>query len=94
MPDISFSVAVLAIQVHAPTSRHLPLVKRIMRYDAGTVDVGLLYPRSCPVLAQSLLASIDADWSERKETRKSTSGWVTGINGIPIVRITRKQSII
>ncbi len=57
-PDISFSVAALVRQVHAPTSRHLALVKRIMSYVAATVDVGLLYPRSRPVLSQSLCASV------------------------------------
>ncbi len=93
-PNISFSVAVLARQVHTPISRNLALVKRIMRYVAGTSDFGLLYPRSCPVVPQSLHASADADWGGCKETRKSNSGWVIAIYGTTIVWRTRKQSII
>ncbi len=73
-PDISLPVAVLARQIHTPTSLHLALVKRIMRCVAGTVEVGLLYPRSCTVLSLSLRASVHADWSRYKETKKSTSG--------------------
>ena len=93
-PDISFSVAVLARQVHAPTARHLALVKRILRYVAGTVDVGLLYPRSVPVKARSFRAYVDADWGGCKETRKSTSGWIIVINDAPIVWRSRKQSVV
>ncbi len=44
------------------TSHHLALVKRIIRYVAGTVEVSLLYPRSCLVLPLSLHASVYADW--------------------------------
>ncbi len=70
--NISFSVAVLAIHVHAPTSRHMALVKQIMRFVAGTVDVGLLYPLSCPTLPHFLFASVDVDWGGCRETMKST----------------------
>ena len=92
--DTSFSVAVLARQVYTPTYRHLALVKRIMRYVAGEVDVGFLYARSCPVLPQSLRASVDANWGGCKETMKSISSWAITINGTPIVWRARKQSII
>ena len=42
-PDVIFNVSVLARQVHAPNSRRLALTKQVMRFVAGTVDVGLLY---------------------------------------------------
>ncbi len=93
-PDISVLVAVLERQFHSPISRHLALFNRIMRYVAGTVGVSLLYPRTCSALPQLLVVSVDADWGECKETRKSTSGFVIAINGTPIVRRTRKQPII
>ncbi len=48
-PDISFSVEVLARQVHALNSGHQALVKWIMRYVAGTININLLNPRSCLV---------------------------------------------
>ncbi len=59
--DVSFSVAVLARQFHAPTSRHLDLIKQIMRYVAGKVHFGLSYQSSFLLLPQSLRASADAD---------------------------------
>ena len=93
-PDISFSVSVLARQVHAPTARHMALLKRILRFVSGTVSNGLKYPRSVKLLPRSLVAAVDADWGGCKETRKSTSGWIIAVNGALVIWRTRKQTII
>jgi len=36
-PDISFCVAALARQLHAPAYRHMKMAKHILRYIAGTL---------------------------------------------------------
>lgn len=81
-PDISFGDSLLSHQVHAPTARHLSHAKRVLRFVAGTVDVGLLYSRSIPKNARSFHASVDADKGESKEKRGSTSGWIIRRNKV------------
>ncbi len=70
------------------------LLKRILRYIAGTVHFDFKFLRSDKLSSQSLHAAVDADWGGCRETRKFTSGWVIAINGSPFVWIKRKQSII
>ena len=50
-PDIPHSVSALARHCHALTKRHMSLVKRALRYVAGTVTVGFKYPRSGLILS-------------------------------------------
>ena len=45
-PDISYSVSALARHCHAPTKRHMSLVKRVLRYVARTDSESAL--DSCP----------------------------------------------
>ena len=70
-PDISFAVNVASRALENPTERHWSLVKRIMRYIKGTLDVGLLYQKSGNFVTYS-----DADYAGDCKTRKSTSGMV------------------
>ena len=94
-PDISFSVSALARQVHAPTKRHSAYLKRILRYIAGTISLGLNFPRSAGTLSpNSIAAHVDTDWGVCRETRRSTTGYVITINGPPILWRTRRQTII
>ena len=94
-PDISYSVSALARHCHAPTKRHMSLVKRVLRYVAGTVTLGLKYPRSGQTLSpRSIAVHVDADWGGCKDTRRSTTGYVITINGTPIAWRTRRQTII
>ena len=94
-PDISFSVSVLARHCHAPTRRHMLYLKRVLRYVAGTVTLGLSYPRSGQTLSpRSIAVHVDADWGGCKETRRSTTGYIITINGTPIAWRTRRQTII
>ena len=43
-PDIMFSVCLCARFQSCPKESHLGLVKRIIRYVKGTLDLGLWYP--------------------------------------------------
>ncbi len=93
-PDVSFSVSVLARQVHNPTPRNFSYLRRILRYISGTVNMSLKYHRSDHVQPQSLRAHVDADCGGCHDTRKSTSGLIIDGSGTPIVWRTRKQTLV
>jgi hypothetical protein len=58
--------------MHAPTTAHQCLVKRILRYVRGTTALGLHLRRSNNY---DLVAYSDADWAGCPDTRCSTSGF-------------------
>ena len=91
-PDISFAVGALAGQVHNPTNRHQSLLKRILRYVAGTTEYGLQYTRR-PITATSLSAQVDADWGGCMDSRHSTTGYIA-VNGGPVSWKSKKQTVI
>jgi len=93
-PDISFPVAVLARQMHAPVARHFTLLKRILRYFAGTTHLGLHYSRQGPLSPSSLGAAVDANWGGDQETRRSTTGYLIAINGSPIYWKSCRQTVL
>ena len=93
-PDLSFSIAVLARQVHAPAKRHMAYDKRVLRYVKGTENYGLTYPRLGSQSPLTLTAHVDSDWEGCQETKKYTSGWMMTINGAPVMWRTRKQTVV
>ena len=70
-PDIMFSVCLCARFQADPKESHLLAIKRIFRYLFGTSSLGLWYPREANF---DLISYSDADFSECKIDRKSTSG--------------------
>jgi hypothetical protein len=71
-PDLAFSVGYVSRFMQRPTTEHQQVVKRIIRYVAGTLDHGLYYPR-CPGEAH-LVGYSDNDHTGDIDTSKSTSG--------------------
>lgn len=58
--------------MQAPLEEHWKAVKRILRYLAGTLSMGLtIYPSKC----KNLLAYCDADWASDCNDRRSTTGF-------------------
>ena len=70
-PDIMYSVCLCARFQSCPKESHLSVVKRILRYLKGTMDIGLWYPKGDNF---ELIGFSDADFSGYKVERKSTSG--------------------
>ena len=70
-PDIHYSVCYCARFQSSPKESHLKAVKRILRYLAGTPEVGLWYPSNGDF---SLKGFTDADYGRDSLERKSTSG--------------------
>jgi hypothetical protein len=99
--DIANAVHYLASNAKAPTVRHMQAAERVLRYLAGTMDVGLVFgtrrsgaEASAESLAVECCAFADADWAGDCADRKSISGWVAKINGDPISWSSKKQSVV
>lgn len=88
-PDISFAVNVVSRVLDKPTENHWMLVKRILRYLKGTIDVGLLYCNNGNFEAYS-----DADFAGDKDTRKSTSGIICKYANAAIIWRSKKQQCV
>nr|GFC31472.1 uncharacterized mitochondrial protein AtMg00810-like [Tanacetum cinerariifolium] len=69
-PDLQFAICMCAQYQARPTKKHLHAVKRIFRYQCGTVNRGLWYPKDSSVASTSFA---DADYAGCQDTRRSTS---------------------
>ncbi|KAB2633881.1 retrovirus-related Pol polyprotein from transposon TNT 1-94 [Pyrus ussuriensis x Pyrus communis] len=71
-PDIMYASSLLARFMHCPTSKHVGIAKRVLRYIKGTLDYGLEYVKGKNSM---LIGFCDSDWSGSIEDSKSTSGY-------------------
>lgn len=103
--DIAHAAHQLACYMQAPTARHMLAAERIMRYLAGTRDVGLVFgAHSGPTVGDSrgrqtqqlidVCCYADADWANCKESRRSITGWVAKLNGDAISWASKKQRTV
>jgi hypothetical protein len=103
--DIAHAVHYLACNMVAPTARHMLAAERVLRYLAGTKDIGLVFgSRNGDAISDSrgrgtgveveVCAFADADWAGDHRDRKSVSGWVAKINGDPISWSSKKQRVV
>lgn len=70
-PNIMFSVCLCARYQASPRESHLKAVKRIIRYVAGTTNLGLWFSKDTNL---SLTGFMDSDWGGDLDGRQSTSG--------------------
>nr|CAN79914.1 hypothetical protein VITISV_027399 [Vitis vinifera] len=68
-PDIMYSVCLCARFQSCPKESHLSVIKQILRYLKGTMDIGLWYPKRDNF---ELIGFSDADFAGCKIERKST----------------------
>lgn len=87
--DIAFSVNKVAKFWERPQSGHWKAVKRIMRYLALTIKAGIKYCGS----NLNLCTYSDSDYAGDPDTRRSTSGTVSMINGGPVSWSSSTQSV-
>jgi transposase InsO family protein len=104
-PDIAHAVHYLASHMQAPTQRHMQAAERVLRYLAGTKEVGLVFgSRNGDAVGDSrgrraqvqvdVCAFADADWANDKGDRRSISGWVAKLNGDPVSWSSKKQRVV
>ncbi|XP_074342406.1 secreted RxLR effector protein 161-like [Apium graveolens] len=58
-PDIAFAVNLLARFSSDPTKRHLDVIKHILTYLRGTIDLGLFFPNNSK---SQLVGYVDAGY--------------------------------
>ena len=91
--DIATAVGYCSRYQQNPKSEHIIAVKRILRYLAGTRDLGLLYKASGNNKVE-LIGYSDADYAGCIETRRSTSGYVFKLCGAAVSWRTAKQECV
>jgi hypothetical protein len=69
-PDIAHAVQRLSCHLHAPRAPHLVGAKRVLRYLAGTKQLGIQFGNGDPILT----GFCDASWATRPD-RRSTTGF-------------------
>ncbi|GJQ96349.1 retrovirus-related pol polyprotein from transposon TNT 1-94 [Tanacetum coccineum] len=70
-PDLIYAVCLCSRYQAKPTEKHLNAVKRIFRYQKGTINMGLWYSKDT---GMSMTAYADADYAGCQDTRRNTSG--------------------
>ena len=79
-PDLVFAVQQLAKWSHDPHEKHMQAGMHVLKYLKGTKHLGITYTRGGPN-GNRLLGLADADWAACTTTRRSTSGYISTLNG-------------
>jgi hypothetical protein len=90
-PDISFAVGYVSRFMEAPTSEHLAAVKHLLRYIAGTINLGCRYTGDGD---EELIGFNDSDMAGDVDDRKSTSGTLFMLGGNPVTWQSQKQKVV
>ncbi|XP_042952193.1 uncharacterized mitochondrial protein AtMg00810-like [Carya illinoinensis] len=90
-PDLSSSVNYVCQFLQAPIVANFQLVKRILRYLQGTVELGL---RITSDSSLDLYGFSDANWAGCPTTRRSTSGYCTFLGSNCISWSAKKQPTV
>ena len=69
--DICFVVSCMSKFASAPQEAHMTVLKNILRYLKGTLDLALFYPYGDD---QPLVSFADSDYGGCRDSRRSTSG--------------------
>jgi hypothetical protein len=93
-PDILFAVHCITRKTHAPTAQDYQMAKKILRYLKGSKMEKLKLPKWNTKGRVSVEAYSDADWAESKSDRKSVSGGLVLLNGIPVSWTCKKQTCV
>ena len=103
-PDIAHAAYALACHMQAPTRRNMVAAERVLRYLAGTRDVGLVFgshngaaagdSRGWSQVQVDVCAYADADWANSKGDRRSITGWAAKLNGDTVSWASKKQRTV
>ena len=89
-PDIAVATSTVAKYCENPGPLHWKAVKRILRYLQGTSDWGILFdPKD-----DTLVGYSDADWAGDIDSRRSTTGYLFTIGGVPVSWKSKKQATV
>ncbi|CAM8893625.1 unnamed protein product [Rhodiola kirilowii] len=91
-PDLAFSVSVLSRFMSNPRNAHWTAMKYLLKYIAGTQNLGLVYKKYEPKI--ELKGYVDSDYASNKDTRKSTTALYFTWAGNCISWKSQQQSIV
>jgi transposase InsO family protein len=89
-PDLSYAVSVAAKYCVNPSPAHCNALRRILKYLAGTLNLGLSFSGDNHPI--TLTAYSDADFAMDLDDRKSRIGFVLFVNHGPVFWASRKQT--
>uniref|UniRef100_A0AAV1U951 Reverse transcriptase Ty1/copia-type domain-containing protein n=1 Tax=Peronospora matthiolae TaxID=2874970 RepID=A0AAV1U951_9STRA len=91
-PDIAFAVHKASRRTHKPTMGDYKLAKKIARYLSGTktLRLSMIGREDEPELLQ-VVGYSDADFAADKGDRKSVTGGLITIDGMPVIWMCKKQ---
>jgi hypothetical protein len=87
-PDLSNAVRELSKVMDGATNDHLNLLHRVVKFVLSTRDRGILMK---PVPEKGVVAYVDSDYAGDKENRKSISGYLIYLHGVPIAWKSKQQ---
>ncbi|GKV31585.1 hypothetical protein SLEP1_g40262 [Rubroshorea leprosula] len=90
-PDILYGVGLVSRYMEAPTSTHMKMAKRVLRYIKGTIDYGLTYSFSTNF---KLYGYSDNDWGGDVDDQKSTTGFLFFLGDTAFTWCSKKQAIV
>ena len=88
-PDIAFAMGYVNRFMEDPREDHWAAVKRLLRYVKGTVDHGIIFPKTGRSRLQLTVFS-DADMVGDINGRRSTSGILVFLGSAPISWLSLK----
>ncbi|WVZ84641.1 LOW QUALITY PROTEIN: hypothetical protein U9M48_031648 [Paspalum notatum var. saurae] len=92
-PDLAVAVGYVSRFMAEPRKDHQTAVQHILRYVAGTINYGLIYPRRSGEKA-NLIGYSDSDMGGDIDGRRSTSGMLFFLGGCAIAWQSMKQRIV
>ena len=95
-PDKCEAVARLCQTVAAPTTDDFKKAGKLLRYLAGSVNLGLMFykPTHAKYLPLELEGYGDSDWAGDVKDAKSQTGFIHRLGASPISWGSRKQSVV
>jgi len=92
-PNTAYAVGIASRFMEAPAKEHWSVVKRIVRYIAGTLDYGCKFQKGERV-GPNLLGFTDRDCSGDLVYRKSTSGIIFYLGSNLVTSASQKQKVV
>ncbi|XP_026434757.1 uncharacterized protein LOC113332427 [Papaver somniferum] len=90
-PDIAYGVNYVSQFMHALKNIHMLLVKMILRYLKGSINLGLVLIKGD---RSAITAFTDSDWARSPDTRRSTSGYAIFMGNSLISWSSKKQPTV
>ena len=91
-PNTTYLISILSRYMMNPNSNHWTMAKRVLRYLKGTIEFSLIYEKGMKDL--KVIGYRDSDFASDVEDRKSTSGKVFFLGGLPITWNSLKQNVV